>query len=251
MSKHAEQQAERRRDAIRGFMDARRLTANQWCTSAKVPAASLYNFLRGDSKSLSQQTLEKLAKEQCVSIAELLSEDIASPARGVSTVSVIGQITEGSWFADFTWLEMAEDAKFKISVPLLRSAEGAAGFVLRDESYDQLMPDGTIVVVAPINNFHTSVKDGDHVMYHRREGNKVERGLRQLKIVSANTAQLVSHSSVPEYYPPLDLAWPYKNRLRNGSWSTDIVHLAEGEPTIIGIVVGYYISTFRAIPTQP
>lgn len=250
MSKHADQQAERRRDAIRGFMNARGLTANHWCTSAHVPAASLYNFLRGDSKSLSQQTLEKLAKEQNVSVAELLSEDFASPERGVATVAVVGQITEGSWFADLTWLELAEDTKFKISVPLLRSAEGAAGFVLRDESYDQLMPDGTIVIVAPIHNFSTPLKDGDHVMYHRREGNKVERGLRQLNVIRPNKAQLVSHSSEPDYYPVLDLPWPYKNRLKNGSWCTDLSELQEGVPTIIGIVVGYYISTFRAISAQ-
>jgi transcriptional regulator with XRE-family HTH domain len=245
-----DQQAERRREAIRGFMNARGLTANQWCTSAQVPAAALYNFLRGDSKSLSQQTLEKLAKEQDVSVSELLSEDILSPARGVSYVSVIGQITEGSWFADFTWLELPEEAKFKISLPLLRSAAGAAGFVLRDESYDQLMPDGTIVVIAPISNFHTPLQDGDHVMYHRREGNKVERGLRQLKVSSGTSAQLISHSSVPEYYPTLDLEWPYKNRLKSVSWCTEPKHLEEAMPTIIGIVVGYYVSTFRAISAQ-
>ena len=50
------------REALRGFMVARRLRASEWAKSASVPVNELYGYLSGRARSLSPASTEKLAK---------------------------------------------------------------------------------------------------------------------------------------------------------------------------------------------
>jgi cyclic pyranopterin phosphate synthase len=50
------------RDALRKFMLARRLRASEWAKSAAVPVNELYGYLAGRSRTLSQESADRLAK---------------------------------------------------------------------------------------------------------------------------------------------------------------------------------------------
>jgi hypothetical protein len=55
------QQIAAERDAVRAFMQARRLQPSVWAAKAGVPASELLAFLSGHARSLPPQTAAKLA----------------------------------------------------------------------------------------------------------------------------------------------------------------------------------------------
>jgi hypothetical protein len=59
------------REALRGFMVARRLRASEWAKSASVPVNELYGYLSGHSRALSHASTEKLAKAARASLDEM------------------------------------------------------------------------------------------------------------------------------------------------------------------------------------
>jgi len=50
------------RDAFRAFMIARRLRPSEWAKSAGIPAGEIMAFLTGHARTLTPQTLAKLAR---------------------------------------------------------------------------------------------------------------------------------------------------------------------------------------------
>ncbi len=59
------------REALRAFMTGRHLRATEWAKQAGVPAAQIYSFLTGKSRSINPDTAEKLARAARVSVADL------------------------------------------------------------------------------------------------------------------------------------------------------------------------------------
>ena len=59
------------RDAFRAFMTANRLRATEWAKQAGVPAAQIYAFLTGKSRTLSSDTAEKLARAARVRVEDM------------------------------------------------------------------------------------------------------------------------------------------------------------------------------------
>ena len=55
------QEPGRRREALRAFMQARRLSPTQWARAAGVPPGEILGFLTAKARSIPQATLEKLA----------------------------------------------------------------------------------------------------------------------------------------------------------------------------------------------
>lgn len=75
----AERDAERRRKALREVMKRYGINAHAWAISAGLRNANaIYNFLRGRSRSLSQESLEALAKAAQLEVAELTGEKPAN-----------------------------------------------------------------------------------------------------------------------------------------------------------------------------
>lgn len=66
-----EEAAEKRRAAFRAFVNKEGLVIAEWARKARVPSASIYNFLNGLSRSLSQETLERLAGAAGVNISDI------------------------------------------------------------------------------------------------------------------------------------------------------------------------------------
>src|SRR5947207_1120650 len=66
--------AARRRAALRRFMKERALTVAAWAKAAAVNDSTLRAFISGRSSALRQDTLEKLARSQEVTISEMIGE---------------------------------------------------------------------------------------------------------------------------------------------------------------------------------
>ena len=52
----------KQRDALRAFLIARHLRPSEWARAAGVPSGEILGFLTGKARSITPQTLEKLAK---------------------------------------------------------------------------------------------------------------------------------------------------------------------------------------------
>ncbi|MBV9992219.1 MAG: cyclic pyranopterin monophosphate synthase MoaC [Alphaproteobacteria bacterium] len=59
------------REAFRAFMTSRRLRATEWAKQAGVPAAQIYAYLTGRSRSLGGETAERLARAARVRVEDL------------------------------------------------------------------------------------------------------------------------------------------------------------------------------------
>jgi cyclic pyranopterin phosphate synthase len=59
------------REALRRFIQARRLRASEWAKSAAVPVNELYGYLSGHSRALSSDSEEKLARAARASLDEM------------------------------------------------------------------------------------------------------------------------------------------------------------------------------------
>lgn len=70
----AESEPERQREALRRFMEQRKLRQHTWATKAGVASGALYAFMKGKSHALSLPVLTKLAAVEGVSVATLLGQ---------------------------------------------------------------------------------------------------------------------------------------------------------------------------------
>jgi len=61
------------REAFRTFMSDRRLRATEWAKQAGVPAAQIYSYLTGRSRSLPRESSEKLARAARVRVEDMFA----------------------------------------------------------------------------------------------------------------------------------------------------------------------------------
>lgn len=70
----AAQQAIAQREAFRTFMVANHLRATEWAKQAGVPAAQIYAFLTGKSRTIGTDTAEKLARAARVRVEDMFAK---------------------------------------------------------------------------------------------------------------------------------------------------------------------------------
>lgn len=67
--------ADRRRAALRRFMDVKGLKMSPWATAAKISEGAIRNFLAGGSDSMSIRVYEALARAAGARVADLTGEN--------------------------------------------------------------------------------------------------------------------------------------------------------------------------------
>lgn len=82
--------ADKRRSQIRSFMKSRGLQAKPWARSAGIAPATLSNFIHERTNSLTQRSLERLAKAADATVAELIGERPVHPRAGRDVVTIEG-----------------------------------------------------------------------------------------------------------------------------------------------------------------
>lgn len=90
--------ADQRRAALRAFMKERGLNTHSWTKKAKLPESALRGFLAGRTQSMNASSLEKLARAEATSIAEMFGEAIPTRER-TSMIKVLSYAVEGGKLA--------------------------------------------------------------------------------------------------------------------------------------------------------
>lgn len=194
--------AQHRRDQLRRFMESRNLKVAEWSRRAGINKNILYNFFNKRSESLSQDTLEKLARAEGVSVDNLFNLSRRALRRPVQAIIVLGHVQAGDWREAVMW---GADDQYPIEIPLLSEARaGVYALETRGRSMDREYPDGTLVVCVNIYDYAEELASEDHVVvYRKRQDGLIEATLKELIIDEEGRFWLWPRSSDPQHQQPI------------------------------------------------
>lgn len=208
----AERQAVARRRAIKAFMEEQGLKPAEWARTAGLPNAnSLYNLLNGESRSMSQATLEKLARAAGVSVAEIIGERRVA-SQSVPMVPVLVEAASGDWRRTY---EVAERRPMLMPVPPGVPVDEAAR--ITDTHCSAIYRPGTVVGIQNLGTLgKRGLLHGDRVLLHRVRGREHEVTIRQVMEDGPQTrrsAELVYTSNDKRYGARIPIPdWPYEGQ---------------------------------------
>jgi transcriptional regulator with XRE-family HTH domain len=202
-----ERKAAGRRRALRAFMTERDLSAATLAKKAGLHNANtLYNFLNGHSASMSQPTIEKLAKAAGASSAEMFGEGQAISRQAPVIISRV-RAESHNWRPSY---EIAGRIQGNLAIPPGVDIDEAV--VIGDDHCDQIYPKGTIAGVTSLTALgRRGLIDGDKVLFHRIRGTQHEVTIRQLEVApNSHSAELLFRSTDRRFSSRLPVgSWPY------------------------------------------
>lgn len=217
-------ESERRRAALERFIKDRGLKRKikGWCERADVPPTAIYNFLNGQSNSLSDETYRKLARSEGIPVFVLTGDKPA--ARAVHEVTVRGKVQAGAWREAMTW---PEDDWYSVSVELPEQyIKRAYGLEVQGPSMDLIYAPGSVAICIPIEVFRREIQSGDHVVVERtRTDGLIEATIKEYQIHDDGMAWLMPRSRDPRHQRPIPA--------HNGDPSVEQVR-------ITGVVIGAF-----------
>jgi hypothetical protein len=222
-------QATRRRAALEKWLDRHDLTPMEAARAAGlVNANALYNFLKGRTKSLSQQTLERLnAAVPGSSLHDLtgVRERAAVHARRVAVWAIaragVFEPKLPSWRHDDVLLPLDEK--------LLD--DGACAVLVGRPGAEEIYPEGSILGVVPFDRYKEELHTGRRVILRRARGARTETTVRELELRDSD-AWLWLRSTDPRHQVPVQCPWPYENQ----TWTDH-----HDEFVVAAVVVGAWI----------
>jgi len=193
----------RRRDTLQAFMKRHNLNANGWAVEAGVRPTSVYNFIKGYSKSMDEETYASLAAVMNTTAAHLMGESDYTPAVGQALV--IGQVQAGNWQKAVTFVDEADATVIPCVLPQHLASRGTRapvfGLSVVGDSMDQVFPEGTVLVCLPLHAMSGKVKDGDYVVVHRIDlDGRYEATCKQYRL-DEGEMWLAPQSSNPRHMP--------------------------------------------------
>lgn len=199
--------ADRRRAALRDFIQSLGLRPASWARGAGISPSTLYNFLHGRSDSLSQPTLEALGHAVGRPVSELTGENRVRASTQVQPVTVLGAVEAGHWLDALEW-PPAE--RFEIMVtPARRRRTHVFGLVVRGPSMNLRYPEGSVLVCAPVRHLGRPFGSGDRVIVERRhQDGRVEATVKELFLDADGRAWLWPRSTHPKHQQPIAIPWP-------------------------------------------
>jgi hypothetical protein len=206
----------RRRTALEAFMLRHDLKPAEWARSAGLSTAnSLYNFINGHSRTLSQETLERLASAvPGATVTEIIGE---TPATGVKAATVAVRVGAGAGMWRASYEADIAPPQF-VALPPGVAADEAA--IILDGHVDEVYPAGSYVGVQAFASLGRALRDGDRVLVHRIRGGRHEVTVRELRVEKAGDAEravLVFRSAAPAHGIRIEVPWPYRGEV----WQVD------------------------------
>lgn len=223
-------QSRLRRKRLDQFMSGRGLTAAEWTRRAGVNPNALYNFFAGRSESLHQSTLEKLADAEHVTVSEMLGETLVTMPGDFTRVKVVGALRPGDWKEAIEWPSEEQYFVWYPPVSELYSGKDMVALLLQGDSMDNAYPDGSILIVVPLDKWADDIDALPHVIVTRRNAaGLVEASCKELVVRDDDRAFLVPDSTNPEH-ATLEIPWPYApDKAPNGGEDTiSISHIVIG-----------------------
>jgi SOS-response transcriptional repressor LexA len=192
-------QIERRRKALRAFMEARSLKPKPWAERAKVNPNSLYNFLNGHSQSLDEETYEKLASSEHVPVFALKGDQ---PIHKIaSAINVVGSVQAGRWSEAMLW---DEGERYPIAQTLPEKwAKIAFGLEVLGNSMNLIYPESSVVVCVNLPDYGKPLISGQRVVVQRtKKDGLVEATVKELVIDGQGRQWLWPRSNDPQFQTP-------------------------------------------------
>jgi len=198
-----EEARNQRREALTAFMKNHNLRPRRWAEDAGVKPNSLYNFTNGHSKSLDDDTYEKLAAAMNVTAATIMGESEYTPAVGQALV--IGRVQAGQWQKAITFVDEADTRIVPCVLPEHIIVKGTRapvfGLSVVGDSMDEVFPEGSVLICLPIHEMSGEVEDGDYVVVHRIDPDGLyEATCKQYRLVDGEM-WLAPRSSNPSHLP--------------------------------------------------
>lgn len=188
------------------------LKAAEWARAAGLPSAnSLYNFVNGHSKTLSQETLERLARAiPGATVTEIIGE---TPASGIkaATVPVRVAAADGVWRASYE-ADIAPPAY--LALPPGVQADEAA--VLLDGHADAIYPAGSYIGAQAFASMPRPLRNGDIALVHRIRDGRHEVTVRGIVVegeCEEARALLVFRAATGGPRVRVELPWPYRGEV--------------------------------------
>lgn len=191
-----------RRRQLRRFMVARGLKPKPWAEAAGIHPNTLYHFLKGETQSLQQDTIEALATAAGVHPSIIFSEGAVPLASSTTSITVVGTAEADVWVESMEW---PPEKRFTFSLPdQERFSNGVYGLMVRGESMNDEYPDGSIVFVVDIDDYKEKLVNGDHVVCQRRDSDgQIETTIKELVFDATGAAWLWPRSKDPRHQQPL------------------------------------------------
>ncbi len=175
--------AEKRRKQLRAFMDQAGLKARPWAIAAGLKSdGTIRNFLKGITRTLTQNTAERLARAAGVSVATIFpdthTDSAAAPeAAAAPTLSFMpdrrptlsrdlpirGHTKAGK---EGFFIDQGETWGFAMRPETLRGVAEAYAVRVHDESMSPRFEPGTVLLVDPFR----APKPGDNVIIQLADG---------------------------------------------------------------------------------
>lgn len=137
----------------------------------------------------------------------------------IGLINIIGEVQAGTWREARQWEQEDWQTEF-----FNASANEAGAFGLRvvGDSMDEFYPEGSTVVVLPINNYPVAIENGDHVVVERSRGGDIyELTIKEL-VIDGDKAELWPRSRNPRFKEPICLFWPYDKLQHHGIETVEI-----------------------------
>lgn len=191
--------SERRRTALQAYIVANVPKVKPWAEKAGVKPNSIYNFLKGRTQSLDEETYEKLASADHVPVFALKGDQ---PVHKIaSTMKVVGSVQAGRWSEAMVW---DEERHYTISFPIAEKYRKVAfGLEIVGTSMNLVYGEGTIAICVNLSDFHDQLKSGNKVVVQRtKKDGLVEATVKELVIDGAGKQWLWPRSSDPQFQTP-------------------------------------------------
>ena len=213
-------------------MDTFGLKPLPWSRAAGISPSAIYNFLNGRAESLSQPTMEALARAVGRPVSEITGETIAeltpSPVR---QILVRGDVAAGDFRDSPEW---PPDGQFTIKVPVAAPGMNLFGLAVDGEDMNQVYPDGSVLVCSPMKKLRRRLKSGEHVIVERRASNgQIENTVREIQFDNEGRTWLWPRSDRPQHQQPVAVYWP-------PDFVPDESDRETREVTIVAIVISSY-----------
>ena len=174
-------QVARRRRALQRVLDGAGMRPADAARAAGLPTAnSIYNFLHGHSNSLSQSTLEKLARVvPGATMAKLTGLEEVTASDVVRSVVVRMEARAGVGRAAS---DLPPHEQFEVPAPIRPEymARGAFGVLVRTPGAERLYPDGTVLICLPYDTYPGTLTAGRRVVLQRLDGHRTEITVNEL-----------------------------------------------------------------------
>jgi transcriptional regulator with XRE-family HTH domain len=184
---------------IRRLREARGMNQSALATAANVSQATVSRWEKGASPT--GEHIQRLAKIFQQSVDELCG---LSPLRMGLALSVVGCVEAGMWRESNAF---PQDDVYQIALPEARKSYGekAFGLEVHGPSMDIFYPENSILVCVRLLDLERDLRDGDHVIAYRKDGDAYEATCKELR-KAGDSFWLWPRSNHPQHQAPIPLS---------------------------------------------